>query len=181
MAEKKVKILRSRTAFSCKYLKVREEDFTFTGKKVHRYYILDRKNYVIVIARQGEYFYLVEQYRYPIRSNLIQVVAGSIEKGETPIQAARKELREEAGIKARRMKKIGWFYAYYGPSNQKAHVFFAEDLSFGKQDLKGLEKESDMKVKKYTLLEIKEMIKSNKIKDEDTLSAFCIYMVKYDN
>ena len=60
-------------------------------------------------------------------------------------------------------------------------MFFAEDLSFGKQDLKGLEKESDVKVKKYKLSEIKEMIKNNRIKDEDTLSAFCIYMLKYDN
>jgi 8-oxo-dGTP pyrophosphatase MutT (NUDIX family) len=181
MKKKKVKILRSKVAYSCPYLRIIEEDFTFSGKKVHRYYLLKRNDYVIVIAKEGEYFYFIEQYRYPTKSYLIQVVAGGIEKGETPITAARKELKEEAGITAGKMKKIGWLYAYYGPSNQKAHVFFAEDLSFGKQDLKGLEKESDVKVKKYTLSEIKEMIKSNRIKDEDTLSAFCIYMLKYDN
>lgn len=181
MANKKVKILRSRVAYSCKYLRIIEEDFTFTGKNSHRYYLLDRSDYVIVIAKQGKYFYLVRQYRYPLKSELIQVVAGGIEKGETPIKAARKELREEAGITARKMEKIGWFYAYYGPSKQKAYVFFAQDLKFGKQDLKGLEKESDLIVKKYTLSEIKKMIKSNEIRDEDTLSAFCIYMLKYDN
>jgi len=140
MAKKKVKTLSSRVAYECKYMKIVEEDFTFDGGNIHKYYLVDRRDYVIVIAREGEYFYLIEQYRYTTKSRLIQVVAGAIEKGETSIEAARKELKEEAGITARKMKKIGWFYAYYGASDQVANVFLAQGLKFGKQDLKGSRK-----------------------------------------
>lgn len=181
MAKKKVRTLSSKVAYRCKYMRIIEEDFTFDGKIVHKYYLMDRSNYVIVIAKDEKYFYLIEQYRYTTKSRLLQVVAGAIEKGETPVRAARKELREEAGITAKEMKKIGWFYSYYGASDQKAHVFLAQGLKFGKQDLQGLEKESDVRLRKYSFLEIKKMIKNNKIKDKDTLSAFCIYMLKYDN
>lgn len=181
MEKRKMKILDSCRVFKSKYLGVTKEDFTFDGKKIHSYYLINRKHYVIVLAKEGKYFYLVEQYRYPMNTRLTQVVAGSIEKRETALRAAKKELKEEAGITAKKMKEIGWFYAYYGASKQIAHVFFAQGLKFGKQDLKGLEKESDMIVKRYTLREIKDMIKSNKIKDEDTLSSFCMYMLKCGN
>lgn len=178
MKNRKVKILDSRVVFSCKYLSITKEDFVLGSKKAHTYYLINRKHYVIVLAKEGKYFYMVEQYRYPMDERLVQVVAGSIEKGETPLAAAKKELREEAGITAKKIKKIGWFYAYYGASKQIAHVFLAEGLKFGKQDLKGFEKEADMMVKKYTMREIRSMINSNKIRDEDTLSSFCMYMLK---
>lgn len=181
MKKKEVKTLRSKIAYKCRYLRVIEEDFAFDGKRIHKYYLIDRSDYVIVLAKEGEWFYLIEQYRYTTKSHLIQVVAGAIENGETPVEAARKELKEEAGITAKKMKKIGWFYAYYGASGQKAHVYLAEGLKLGKQDLKGLEKECDVRVRKYTYAMIREMIRKNQIMDQDTLSAFAMYMIKYNN
>ena len=168
--------------FDCKYLKIIEEDFlTSKNKKRGKYYILKRNDYVVVLAKDDNFLYLIEQYRYTTKSKLLQVVAGAIEKGETPLQAAKKELKEEAGIKAKKIKKIGWFYANYGISNQKAIVFLAEDLELGKQKPDDLEKEGEIKRKKLKISEVKELIKLGKIKDLDTLSAFCLFMLKCKN
>lgn len=176
--KKKWKTIGSKLAYECKYLKIWDEDFMGSSEKVYKYYILDRKDYVIVMAKDEKYFYLIEQGRYTVKGKLLQVVAGAIEEGEAPLSAAKKELKEEAGIVAGKIKKIGWFYAYYGCSNQKAHVFLAEGLKFGKQELEGLEEEGGVEVKKMTISEIKKCIQSGKIKDADTLSAFSIFYAK---
>lgn len=176
------KTVKSKTVFECKYFKVLEEDFFMpSGKRVHKYYIIKEKDYVIVIAKERDYFYLIEQYRYTIKSKLFAVVAGAMEEGQTPLVAAKRELKEEAGITAKKFKKLGWFYSEYGKSGQKANVFLAEDLEIGEQKPDCFEKEGGIKRRKVKISEIKNMIKSGKIKDRDTLSALSLYMLKCEN
>ena len=173
------KTIKSEVAFECKYLKILEEDFKTPNGKKHKYYILKRSDcYVIVIAKENDYFYLIEQYRYTTKSKLLQAVAGAVEKKETLLIAAKRELREEAGITAKKFRKLGWFYANYGISSQKAYVFLAEDLKFGKQKPDEIEKAGGIKRKKLKISEVKKLIKSGKIKDQDTLSAFCLFILK---
>ena len=173
------KTVKSKVVYNCKYFKALEEDFILPSKKSHRYHILNVKDYVIVIAKAENSFYLIEQYRYTTKLKLLQVVAGAIEKGDAPLITAKRELKEEAGIVAKKFKKLGWFYSFYGSSNQKAHVFLAENLEIGKQKPDDFEKECGIKRKKLKISEIKKLIKSGKIKDHDTLAAFCLFMLKY--
>ncbi len=175
------KTVKSKTAYECEYFKVLEEDFILPSEKSHRYYVLDVKDYVIVIAKKEDSFYLIEQYRYTTKSKLLQVVAGAIEKEEAPIITAKKELKEEVGIVAKKFTKLGWFYSFYGSSNQKAYVFLAEDLEIGEQKPDNFEKESGIKVVKLKISKVKNLIKSGKIKDHDTLSAICLFMLKCEN
>ena len=170
--------IKSKVAFECPYFKIVEEDFLAPSKKKHKYYLLKRGDYVVVIAREKNCFYLVELYRYTTKSRAPEFVAGAVEKNETPLQAAKKELREEAGITAKKIKKIGWYFAYRGASDQKAHIFLAEDLKFGEQDLEEMESDEGMKVKKFRISELEEMIKSGKIKDVDTIAAFNLFRLK---
>ena len=172
------KTIKSKVAYKCKYFRILNEDFIKPSGGKHKWYLFDTNDYVVVIAKEGDYFYLVEQYRYTTKSRLLQVVAGVVEKNETPIITAKKELKEEAGITAKKFRRFGWFYAQYGCSNQKAHVFLAEDLEIGEQKPDNFEKESGIKRKKLKISEVKNLIKSGKIQDHDTLSAFCLFMLK---
>ncbi len=172
------KTIKSKIAFKCPYLKILDEDFLTPSGKKYKYYILKRTDYVVVVAREKNFLYLVELYRYPLKLKSLEFVAGNIEKKESPLKAAKRELKEEAGITAKKIKKIGWYYAYKGCSNQKAHIFLAEDLKFGEQNLDNLEKEGGMKLKKFKISEVKEMIKSGKINDADTIAPFNIFMLK---
>jgi len=173
------KTIKSKVAFECKYFKVFEEDFFMPSGKKHKYYIVKEKDYAIVIAKEDNYFYLIEQYRYTTKSKLLAVVAGAIEIGYTPLATAKKELKEEAGITAKKFKKLGWFYAEYGKSGQKAHVFLAEDLEIGEQKPDDFEKEGGIRRIKLKISEVEKLIKSGRIKDHDTLSALCLFMLKY--
>ncbi|MCK4891599.1 MAG: NUDIX hydrolase [Candidatus Pacebacteria bacterium] len=173
------KITKSKTVFKCKYFKVLDEDFVKPSGKKHKWFIFDTNDYVVIIAKEKDFFYLVEQYRYTTKSKLLQVIAGVVEKNETPLMTAKKELKEEAGITAKKIKKLGWYYANYGCSNQKAHVFLAEDLKIGEQKPDGFEKESGIKRKKLKISEVEKLIKSGRIKDHDTLAAFCLFMLKH--
>ena len=172
------KTIKSKVAFKCKYFKVLDEDFMMPNKRRHRYYIIKRTDYVVVIAKEGNFLYLVSLYRYTTKSRASEFVAGAVEKNETPLIAAKKELREEAGVTANKIEKIGWYYGYRGSSDQKGHVFLAKDLKFNKQELEDLEKAGGMKVAKFKISEVKEMIRFGKIKDVDTIAAFNMFMLK---
>ena len=175
---KKWETIKSKIAYDCKYFKIIEDDFFLSSERIHRYHLFKTTDYVIVIAKEGNCFYLIEQSRYTTKSKLLQVVAGAIEKGDTPFATAKKELKEEAGIIAKKFKKLGWFYSFYGSSDQKAHVFLAEDLEIGKQKPDDFEKECGIKRRKLKISEVKKLIKLGKIQDHDTLAAFCLFMLK---
>lgn len=172
------KTIKSKVAYKCKYFKILEEDFMLPSGEKHKYFIVKEKDYVVVIAKKDSFLYLISLYRYTTKTRLFEFVAGAVEKNETPLIAAKKELREEAGITAKKMKKIGWYYAHRGTSSQRGYVFLAEELKFAKQELEDLEEAGGMKVVKFKISEVKEMIKTGKIKDVDTLSAFCLFMLK---
>ncbi|MCK5084909.1 MAG: NUDIX hydrolase [Candidatus Pacebacteria bacterium] len=175
---KKWETIGSEEVYNCKYFKILEEDFFMPSGKKHKYHLFRTTDYVIVIAKEGNYFYLIEQYRYTTKSKLLQVVAGAIEEGQAPLATAKRELKEEAGITAKKFKKLGWFYSFYGSSDQKAYVYLAEDLEIGKQMPDDFEKECGIIRKKLKISEVKKLISSGKIKDHDTLAAFCLFMLK---
>ncbi len=172
------KTIKSKVAFKCKYLKILEEDFMTPDEKKHKYYILEKNDYVVVVAKDGIFLYVVNFYRYTTKTRSTEFVAGSVEKNETPLVAAKKELKEEAGIIADKIKKIGWYYGFRGSSDQKGHIFLAENLSLGEQKLEDLEKAGGMKVVKLKISELRKMIELGKIRDVDTIAAFNMFMLK---
>ena len=176
---KKWEINKSVTVYENKYFSVVEEDFRLSSGALGKYYLVRSLDFVAIIATEGEYVYMEKVDRYALRKRIIEIPMGGVEEGETPLQAAKRELKEETGIAARRYKKLGYIDASKGRSNNRGIIFVAEDLSFGQQQLDTGERESNLEVCKMKISEISELIRRGKITDSHTIAAFTIFMLNY--
>ncbi|WP_017604438.1 NUDIX domain-containing protein [Nocardiopsis alkaliphila] len=92
---------------------------------------LDHPGAAVVVAmdEQGRVL-LQRQYRHPTRHTLWELPAGVLDVvGEGPLATARRELVEEAGLRAETWHKLPDFFPSSGFSNERIHVFLARDLS----------------------------------------------------
>ncbi|MBU4141261.1 NUDIX hydrolase [Patescibacteria group bacterium] len=173
----KIKKISEKVDYECPHFKIMKNGFLIPGKEEAVYwYFLKRADYVAILAKEGNHFYMVELYRFAIQKKTLEFPAGIIEKSETPRAAAKRELAEEAGIAAKKLTFLGWYWAYIGMSDSKSYIFLAEDLSFVKQKLD--ESEFGMKVKKIKISDVENLIRKGKIRGEHNINSFYIYKLK---
>lgn len=79
---------------------------------------------------------LIRQYRYAFKKKVVEIPAGRIDRGETPLQAAKRELREEIGLGARRWEKLVRLVPSPGFCDETVTIFRASDFfpSFAEPD-----------------------------------------------
>jgi ADP-ribose pyrophosphatase len=143
------------------------------GKKMHKFIYLNNPYGVLVAAlTRDKKIILLRQYRYTINKYLWEIPAGYPEKNESLEQCAKRELLEETGYEARKIKKIYSYYASQGISNHKINVFLATDLKKKKTRLE------DTEIIETRLVDIKKAVKwvfDNKIQSHDALCILVAY------
>src|SRR3989344_8313897 len=94
------------------------------------------KGVAIVAMDDNQNVYLVGEWRYPISKYSWSIICGTLEKGETPLAAAKRELKEEANLKADIWKELITFHSSPGLVNETSYVYLAQKLSKvnGKQE-----------------------------------------------
>ncbi len=96
--------------------------------------VVEHKPAVSVLPMDGEgNVYLVRQYRHAVGRDMVEAPAGLMESGETPEQAALRELREETGILGS-VTAVGEYLPTPGYCEEVIHLFLAKTESFGKTD-----------------------------------------------
>ena len=120
---------------------------------------------------------LIQQFRPGTISRdsnnyLDEIVAGIIDPGETPEDAAIRECLEETGCKVKNLRSIQGYFPAPGSSESFYHLFLAEVIAPDKEAIRGLENENeDILVKSYTFEQVKEKMEKNEILNGLTLIA----------
>jgi ADP-ribose pyrophosphatase len=90
--------------------------------------------------------YLIRQFRYALGRDSIEVVSGGLEEGETPLDAAKREVREEMGIQAEEWHDLGQIEEDTSLVRSRGYLFLARRLSFTKPEQDGTEQVEFLKM-----------------------------------
>ena len=155
------KITGSKVKYKNKWLKIREDLVTRPDGKPGIFGVVKMAAgaSVLPIDADGN-VYLTKEFRYAIGQNSIEVVSGGIDTGETPLEAAKRELKEELGCKAGIWTEIGIMNPFTSVVYSPAHLFLANDLSFSETENEGTEIIASLKM---PLTEAVKMVMDSKI------------------
>jgi ADP-ribose pyrophosphatase len=138
--------------------------------KVLQALVLQARDWVNVVAlTPQEKIVAVSQFRFGIRRQSLEIPAGLVDPGETPLEAAKRELAEETGYTADEWKSLGWSYANPAFLDNRAHHFLAVDAVHTQSPQ--LEDGEDIISAELTLEEAKRAIKSETMRNAMTLLA----------
>jgi len=119
---------------------------------------------------------LVRQYRYAVKTDLLELPAGTLEKGEKPLDCALRELREETGYEANSMERLMICYVAPGYSSELIHFYVASGLRKTKS---GMELDEEITVERIEFEQVLNMIKENTIVDAKTAAGMLTYLTYY--
>lgn len=169
------KTLSSKKIYENDWITLQHDEFQTPSGKKGIYGLVSGKDFALVIPKIGDDYYLVETYRYTVNKMSLEFPAGGIDPTEEPLESAQRELSEEVGLESNNFKKLGFLYSSNGFSTIGCHVFLAENCSFVPQKLE--DSEEGMQAKQFSIHEIEKLIKTGKITDGPTVSAFCLYLL----
>lgn len=115
---------------------------------------------------------LIRNYRYAVGQYLLELPAGTLNKGEPPINAAGRELLEETGYLARKMQPVLSFFASPGILSEKLHVFAAFSLE---KRQAARELGEDIEVQPTSFNAAIKMIRDGAIQDAKTIATLLAY------
>ncbi len=167
-------------------IKLIDEKVLCKGKRItlfSRKYMVDEKIVVRDVVHFGESVailplldndevILINQFRAPLGRWILEAPAGIIEEGETYLEAARRELEEEAGYRAGKIKKMSSVHLSPGYSDELIHIVYAEDLEYVGAHPEPTE---FIKVVKMNIDEAVANILKSDVADGKTLLALMLY------
>ncbi len=169
-----MKTVSSRTVYQNRWMRVREDGIERADGTSGIYGVIEKPDFALIIPIEDGHVYLVEQYRYPVGARFLEFPQGTWETkpDANPIDVARGELQEETGLIAAEMNYLGHLFIAYGMSNQGFHIFRAGGFHQGETSLDP--EEQDLVVRRMTIAEFEEAIRSGSIKDAGTISAWML-------
>jgi ADP-ribose pyrophosphatase len=171
---KKAKVLSSRVIYEGAVFGIRRDEIIEpSGVRTTREMITHPGSVVILPVLPDGRILLIQQYRYAARQYLWELVAGRIDPGENPREAAARELIEETGYRAKRLRIFLEFFPTPGFLEEKMFLLLAEGLTPGKA-----EPEEDEKIisRAYSHKQLEEMIRKGKLRDAKTIAGILYYL-----
>jgi ADP-ribose pyrophosphatase len=167
------KILRSKVLYKGPIFGVRRDEVLEpTGLRTTREVITHPGSVVVMPVLPDGRIILIRQYRHAARQFLWELVAGRMDPGENARQAAARELIEETGYRAKRLRVFLDLFPTPGFLEERMYILIAEGLTAGTA-----EPEEDEKItaKAYTRTELEKMIRSGELRDAKSIAGLLYY------
>ncbi|HMS00575.1 MAG TPA: NUDIX hydrolase [Anaerolineales bacterium] len=162
-------LLRSETLLQGRVFRIRRDTLKTPDGRETKFEIIEHGGSVVVIpVDEHGNMYFVRQYRHAAGMDLLELPAGTRDGDEPYEECAAREIREETGMEAGKLQKVGEFFLAPGYSSEFMEVYLATDLKHNP-----LEADDDefLSVEKYPVRQAVEMAERGEMPDAKSLAA----------
>jgi ADP-ribose pyrophosphatase len=172
-----MKIKSSKQVYDCGLFRVTEDRAVDEKTKfeIKRSVVRHIGSAVMMAVDEKKRVLLVRQYRLPAEKYLWELPAGRLDPGEKPLQAAKRELIEETGYRARKWTRLASFWASPGYVQERMTIYLAEDLKAGEATPMDDER---IETRWFKKKELAKMIAAGTIEDAKTMVGFLTWRSK---
>jgi ADP-ribose pyrophosphatase len=162
----KEKTLKSKRIYKGRIVGLREDTVKLDNGVISKREIVDHPGAVAVLAiTKDDKIVMIRQFRKPAEKILLEIPAGLVHKGESDICGARRELTEETGYAAGKIKEIFCGYSSPGYSTEIIKFFLATDLKKAKQNC---DVDEMISVQLIPIRKCLQLLRTGKIEDNKT-------------
>lgn len=122
---------------------------------------------IVALTEDNEVLF-VNQFRYPYKSEVLEIPAGKLDPGENPLDCGKRELREETGASAKEYVSLGKLFPSPGYTNEIIYMYLAKELTYGEMQP---DEDEFLNVSKMPLKKAVDLIMSGEISDSKTQIA----------
>ena len=163
------KTLSSQSVFDGRILHITLDEIELPDGKKSKREVVNHPGGVAVVALDEENnIFLVKQFRYPYKEVVLEVPAGKLEKGSTPLENGKRELLEETGAEGYSYMSLGQVYPSPGYTSEIIHLYACRVKTVGENKL---DEGEFLNVEKIPLDTAVEMVLNNQIPDSKTQIA----------
>ncbi|HNQ93474.1 MAG TPA: NUDIX hydrolase [Anaerolineales bacterium] len=162
-------LLRSETLLQGRVFRIRRDTLKTPDGRETKFEIIEHGGSVVIIpVDEHGNMYFVRQYRHAAGMDLLELPAGTRDGDEPYEECAAREIREETGMEAGKLQKVGEFFLAPGYSSEFMEVYLATDLKHNP-----LEADDDefLSVEKYPVRQAIEMAERGEMPDAKSLAA----------
>ena len=139
--------------------------------------------FALCFSPEEKKFYLIKQFRpfYFVRNKTLkyEIVGGLVDKGESLITALKREIKEEIGVKTKKVMKLTTYCPVPGYSDEIVHVYYAEVEKIKLKTLYNRNEHEEIKIFKLSLTELKKINESKSIQNVLTKISIYEYFKKF--
>ena len=163
-------LVKSEIVYPGRAFTIRRDHLRLPDGRVTKYDIVEHHGSVIVIPVDADgNLIFVRQYRHAAGMELLELPAGVLDEGEKPEDCAQREVREETGMAAGKLVRVGGFYLAPGYSTEYMHVYLATEL---RHDPLEADADEFLQTETMPIALALEMGEKGEIPDAKSLAAF---------
>jgi ADP-ribose pyrophosphatase len=171
-------VLSSEVVFQCPLFRVQHDRIIEPGGRQNERDVIRHNGSVVILAldndknKKDPWVVMERQYRHAANQYLWELPAGKIDAGEEPLAAAKRELIEETGYRAKKWRPLVEYYASPGFLGESMKVFLAEGLKAGDAQP---EEDEEIELRLVRFSDVLKMIEKGAILDGKTLTSILLY------